>query len=210
MYHYLSENTKNNIKFIIRNELVQIRLTAKDIKFDSYIFSLGWKFKARIDETGDEIWVTYDETDLIQVEYPTISNEESKKHYIQCKENGIFDNIRNRVLVYLTKQDYNEDRDNIFTFEDIQSLRLLCESVIILWRNSNKYYTFQLVNDNTLEIYSNIKVEVKARTYRLSWDIEEQKKLTDLIQTQKESTILISTITLINTILQRKGLKLRK
>jgi hypothetical protein len=209
----LGQNTKSNIKLIVRNELAHRDLTIKQINFIN--LDNGWKFEMIVDQTQDSLYVIYDRNTFSDMNlynhigvYYCYSNfkKENEEYYNKLRENNTIQKVKDRILKFLCDVSYHSELTNILSYQNIDSLRLLCKNVYVIFEKDNNF-TIQLMKED-YTIFASIHLRVKKNgKYTLKWTIEEQNNLTDIIQTQQENTTLISCIVLLKTLLERKGLR---
>lgn len=212
-FDYLGQNTKSNIKLITRGELAYCDLTVKHI--DWINLDSGWKFEMLVEETQDNIYIIYDRNTFSDMNlfnkigiYYCYSDfkKENEGYYAKLKENDTIQKIKDRILKFLCNVAYHSELTNILSYQNIDSLRLLCKNVYVIYEKDNNF-TIQLMKED-YTIFASLFLRVKNNgKYTLKWTIEEQNNLTDIIQAQQENTILVSCIVLLKTLLERKGLK---
>lgn len=209
----LGQHTRSNIKLIIRGELAYCGLTIKQIDFIN--LDNGWKFEMLVDQTQDSLYIIYDRNTFSNMNlynqigvYYCYSNfkKENEEYYNKLRENNTIQKVKDRILKFLCDVSYHSELTNILSYQNIDSLRLLCKNVYVIFEKDNNF-TIQLMKED-YTIFASIHLRVKKNgKYTLKWTVEEQNNLTDIIQTQQENIILISCIVLLKTLLERKGLK---
>ena len=212
-FDYLGEIARGNINMIIRSKLVHCGLKIRHI--DWINFESGWKFDMTVDQTQDKLYVIYDKNTFnsrnlynsIGVYYCCSDcKEENVQYYNMLRENNTIQEIKDNILKYLSNSAWNSELVKIVNKEMLDTLRLLCKNIYVIYEKGNSYILQLMKEDYT--IFASIYLRVKNNgKYTLKWTIEEQNNLTDIIQTQQENTILISCIMVLKTLLERKGLK---
>lgn len=212
-FDYLGEIARGNINMVIRSKLVHCGLKVRHI--DWINFESGWKFDMTVDQTQDKLYVIYDKNTFnsrnlynsIGVYYCySDCKEENAQYYNMLRENNTIQEIKDNILKYLSNSAWNSELDKIVNKEMLDTLRLLCKNIYVIYEKGNSYILQLMKNDYT--IFANIHLRVKNNgKYILKWTVEEQNNLTDIIQTQQENTTLVSCIVLLKTLLERKGLK---
>lgn len=212
-FDYLGQNTRSNIKLIIRGELAYCGLTVKQIDFSN--LDNGWKFEMLVDQTQDSLYIIYDRNTFTNMNlynqigvYYCYSNfkKENEEYYNKLIENNTIQKVKDRILKFLCDVSYHSELTNILSYQNIDNLRLLCKNVYVIFEKDNNF-TIQLMKED-YNIFASIHLRVKKNgKYTLKWTVEEQNNLTDIIQTQQENTTLISCIVLLKTLFDRKGLK---
>lgn len=209
----LGEITRSNIKLITRGELAYCDLTVNQIDFIN--LDNGWKFEMLIDQTQDSLYIIYDRNTFTNMNlYNQIGvyycysdyKEENTQYYNKLRENNTIQKIKDNILKYLSNSAWNSEFVQIVNKEMLDTLRLLCKNIYVIYEKDNSYILQFMKDDYT--IFASIYLKVKYNgKYTLKWTIEEQNNLTDIIQTQQENATLISCIVLLKTLLERKGLK---
>lgn len=209
----LGQNTKSNIKLIVRNELAHCDLTIKQINFIN--LDNGWKFEMIVDQTQDSLYVIYDRNTFTDMNlynqigvYYCYSNfkKENEKYYDKLRENNTIQKIKDRILKFLCDVAYHSELTTIINYQTIDNLRLLCKNVYVIYEKDNNFIIQLMKEDYT--IFASIYLRVKNNgKYTLKWTVEEQNNLTDIIQTQQENTTLVSHVMVLKTLFERKGLK---
>lgn len=212
-FDYLGEIARGNINMIIRSKLVHCGLKIRHI--DWINFESGWKFDMTVDQTQDKLYVIYDKNTFnsrnlynsIGVYYCCSDcKEENVQYYNMLRENNTIQEIKDNILKYLSNSAWNSELVKIVNKEMLDTLRLLCKNIYVIYEKGNSYILQLMKEDYT--IFASIHLRVKKNgKYTLKWTVEEQNNLTNIIQTQQENTTLISCIVLLKTLLERKGLK---
>lgn len=212
-FDYLGQNTRSNIKLIIRGELAYCGLTIKQIDFIN--LDNGWKFEMLVDQTQDSLYIIYDRNTFSNMNlYNQIGvyycysdfKKENEEYYNKLIENNTIQKVKDRILKFLCDVSYHSELTNILSYQNIDNLRLLCKNVYVIFEKDNNF-TIQLMKED-YTIFASIHLRVKKNgKYTLKWTVEEQNNLIDIIQTQQENTTLVSCIVLLKTLLERKGLK---
>ena len=212
-FDYLGEIARGNINMIIRSKLVHCGLKIRHI--DWINFESGWKFDMTVDQTQDKLYVIYDKNTFnsrnlynsIGVYYCCSDcKEENVQYYNMLRENNTIQEIKDNILKYLSNNAWNSELVKIVNKEMLDTLRLLCKNIYVIYEKGNSYILQLMKEDYT--IFASIHLRVKKNgKYTLKWTVEEQNNLTNIIQTQQENTTLISCIVLLKTLLERKGLK---
>lgn len=212
-FDYLGQNTRSNIKLIIRGELAYCGLTVKQIDFSN--LDNGWKFEMLVDQTQDSLYIIYDRNTFSNMNlYNQIGvyycysdfKKENEEYYNKLIENNTIQKVKDRILKFLCDVSYHSELTNILSYQNIDNLRLLCKNVYVIFEKDNNF-TIQLMKED-YTIFASIHLRVKKNgKYTLKWTVEEQNNLIDIIQTQQENTTLVSCIILLKTLLERKGLR---
>lgn len=212
-FDYLGQNTRSNIKLIIRGELAYCGLTIKQIDFIN--LDNGWKFEMLVDQTQDSLYVIYDRNTFSDMNlynqigvYYCYSNfkKENEEYYNKLRENDTIQKIKNRILKFLCDVSYHSELTTILSYQNIDNLRLLCKNVYVIFEKDNNFIIQLMKKDYT--IFASIYLKVKKNgKYTLKWTVEEQNNLIDIIQTQQENTTLVSCVMILKTLFERKGLK---
>lgn len=212
-FDYLGEIARGNINMIIRSKLVHCGLKIRHI--DWINFESGWKFDMTVDQTQDKLYVIYDKNTFnsrnlynsIGVYYCCSDcKEENVQYYNMLRENNTIQEIKDNILKYLSNSAWNSELVKIVNKEMLDTLRLLCKNIYVIYEKGNSYILQLMKEDYT--IFASIHLRVKKNgKYTLKWTVEEQNNLINIIQTQQENTTLISCIVLLKTLLERKGLK---
>lgn len=212
-FDYLGQNTRSNIKLIIRRELAYCGLTIKQIDFIN--LDNGWKFEMLVDQTQDSLYVIYDRNTFSDMNlynqigvYYCYSNfkKENEEYYNKLRENDTIQKIKNRILKFLCDVSYHSELTTILSYQNIDNLRLLCKNVYVIFEKDNNFIIQLMKKDYT--IFASIYLKVKKNgKYTLKWTVEEQNNLIDIIQTQQENTTLVSCVMILKTLFERNGLK---